>query len=485
MRITAQDLYNYSKCKHRVYLDANGEASERGKVSSFIQMLWEMGLQTEREYLSTLGDLQFENLEDLSLSEAAARTVELMEAGVDLIYQGVIRSGELIGRPDLLCKQTDAKSRFGDHYYEPIDIKAGRGWERQNDKRTKFKTHYAFQVIFYRVILAELQGHVSSVGRIINVDKEIEQFDPADFATEFEIAFDEVRRLISGKETSEPVLGSICHQCAWYRKCRNWAERNKDPTLLFFVGKNKFRLKQVGLRTVQDIARMDVSNYLKSTNKIPRMGKTTLTRMKERAEVVLAGKPAIRHGFEFPTGKDEIYFDIEDDPTRDLTYLYGLVEPDGHGDWRFHYFLAQTSDDEEKAVRALWDYIAQATNAVFYVYSPKERSSLRRLMQRYDLDPMVYEQYVNSEFDLYTDLIVKYSDWPSYTYGIKSIAKLIGFSWRDPDPGGANSIAWYNEYIKDPSRREILQRILEYNEDDCMAMIAIKNYFTRQYDTNL
>ena len=137
-----------------------------------------------------------------------------------------------------------------------------------------------------------------------------------------------------------------------------------------------------------------------------------------------------------------------------------MVEANGHGDWRFHYFLAQTPDDEEKTVRHFWDYIAEAINAVFYVYSPKERSSLPRLMERYDLDPMVYEQYVNSEFDLYTDLVVKCSAWPSYTYSIKSIAKLIGFSWRDPDPSGANSIAGYSEYIKVPSRREILQRLL-------------------------
>ena len=32
-------------------------------------------------------------------------------------------------------------------------------------------------------------------------------------------------------------------------------------------------------------------------------------------------------------------------------------------------------------------------------------------------------------------------------YGIKQIAKLTGFSWRDTDPGGANSIAWYNDYL--------------------------------------
>ncbi len=100
-------------------------------------------------------------------------------------------------------------------------------------------------------------------------------------------------------------------------------------------------------------------------------------------------------------------------------------------------------------------------------------------MNRYNLDPAVFERYVSQEFDLYTDLIVPYSDWPTYSYGIKQIARQVGFKWRDSDPGGANSIAWYNEYLADPSRPELKQRIIDYNEDDCLAMIAVKDYFVR------
>ncbi len=479
MRITAQDLYNYTKCKHRVYLDANGDPAERGDVSPFIHMLWEMGLQTETEYLRTLGDLEFENLESLSLPAAASRTLDLMSKGAALIYQGVIQWRDLLGRPDLLLKRSDAGSNFGDYYYEPVDIKAGRGWQQRGGKRAGFKIHYAFQIIFYRTILEQLQGYVPPLARIINADKQIEEFDPAEFAADFDAAFKDVRQLVAGRETSEPVLGSACHQCAWYRRCRAWAERNQDPSLLFFVGKNKFQLKDAGLNTVADIAGMDVSSYLKPANRIPRLGKTTLSRMKQRAGVVLSGAPVIRHGFELPAGKVEIYFDIEDDPTRDLTYLYGMVAPDGGGGWEYRYFLADSPDQEQRTVTEFWEYVARSGDAVFYVYSSKERSSLRRLMERYDLDRAVYEHYVECEYDLYADLVVKYSDWPTYTYGIKSIARQVGFSWRDPDPSGANSIVWYNEYLQNPNRREPLQRILEYNEDDCRAMMAVKAYFQR------
>ena len=45
-------------------------------------------------------------------------------------------------------------------------------------------------------------------------------------------------------------------------------------------------------------------------------------------------------------------------------------------------------------------------------------------------------KYINAEFDLYQKLVIEYSDWPTFSYGIKFIAKQIGFSWRDADPSG-------------------------------------------------
>jgi len=254
----------------------------------------------------------------------------------------------------------------------------------------------------------------------------------------------------------------------------------RDPTGLFFVGTQKFALKQAGLRTVDDIAVMNVADYLVPPNKIPRMGEKSLDRMKRRARVALAGQPEIRPGYSFPDVPTEIYFDIEDDPTQDVTYLFGLWIRRAGGEGAFEYILAERPADEKAACQRFWDFVAAQDECVFYVYSHKERSSLRRLMEKHGLAPEVFERYVAREFDLYQDLVVEYSDWPTYSYGIKQIAKLTGFSWRDVDPGGANSIAWYNDYLEAEDaavRARVLRRILEYNEDDCRAMAHIVEWF--------
>jgi uncharacterized protein len=475
--ITAQDLYNYTKCAHRVYLDAHGDPAARSRASAFVRLLWEMGLQTEREYVRALGDIAYETLQALPVEQACARTTELVNAGVDLIFQGGIRHGRWLGRPDLLIKRTDARSHLGDYYYEPVEIKAGKGWEERDGKKTAFKRHYAFQILFYRKILQAIQGHLPARGRIVNAAMEIEEFDPLKFESEFEGALAEVERLVEGTQTSEPVLGSGCHLCHWYPGCRRWVEGTGDPSGLYFVGRQKFDLKRAGLRHIGDIADMNVEHYLQGDKKIPRMGRASLERMKTRAQVMRNGRPVVRAGYAFPELRREIYFDIEDDPTRDLTYLFGFVIREGGVGGEFGYFLARTPEEEEQTARAFWEFLSKTDDAVIYAYSAKERATLKRLMQRYLLDEAVYQRYVEREYDLYTDLVVKYSDWPTYSYGIKQIAGLVGFRWRDVDPSGANSIVWYNEFLGNASKRHLLDRILAYNEDDCRAMIAIKDYF--------
>jgi len=70
--------------------------------------------------------------------------------------------------------------------------------------------------------------------------------------------------------------------------------------------------------------------------------------------------------------------------------------------------------------------------------------------------------------DLYHHVVRPKTEWPTRDFSIKTLASFLGFSWRDPNPSGAASIEWYHRWTEsgDP---EIRQRILDYNEDDCVA----------------
>ena len=60
--------------------------------------------------------------DEVAMLEAQTATIQAMEEGVEIIYQGTVYDGEFIGRPDLLIK-VDGKSKFGDWSYRVVDVK--------------------------------------------------------------------------------------------------------------------------------------------------------------------------------------------------------------------------------------------------------------------------------------------------------------------------------------------------------------------------
>ena len=61
--------------------------------------------------------------------------------------------------------------------------------------------------------------------------------------------------------------------------------------------------------------------------------------------------------------------------------------------------------------------------------------------------------------------------------GLKLLATGAGFSWRDPTPSGEASMAWYEVARgSGPLAEASRQRILDYNEDDCRATKALRDW---------
>jgi predicted RecB family nuclease len=62
--------------------------------------------------------------------------------------------------------------------------------------------------------------------------------------------------------------------------------------------------------------------------------------------------------------------------------------------------------------------------------------------------------------------------------GLKVVATEAGFAWRDDDPSGEASMAWYEEAVgpDDAAAEAARRRLLEYNEDDCRATRALRDW---------
>ena len=128
---------------------------------------------------------------------------------------------------------------------------------------------------------------------------------------------------------------------------------------------------------------------------------------------------------------------------------------------------------EEAVFREAWTYLnLRVQDSIVYYYSKYERTAYKKLAEKYPGVCTVAE--VETLFalpamvDLLYDVVVKSTEWPTYDRSIKTLAQHLGFQWRDAHPSGAASIEWFHRWIEsgDPAIR---QRILDYNEDDCVA----------------
>jgi predicted RecB family nuclease len=185
----------------------------------------------------------------------------------------------------------------------------------------------------------------------------------------------------------------------------------------------------------------------------------------------------LKERIDLPINQKEVFFDIEADPMRDVVYLHGFVERDyaspATATFKPYFANGIESIHEEAAFKGAWEFItARVQDSTIYYYSKYERTEYKKLAQKYPTVCSVADVeafFANPVMiDLYFDVIKRATEWPLSSQSIKAIAKYLGFHWRDPNPSGAASIEWYNRWIE-TSDPLIKQRILDYNEDDCIA----------------
>jgi predicted RecB family nuclease len=487
--ITASKLYDYIKCPHRVWRDVYGPQEEKGRVSSFVQLLWEKGILHEKKVVDQLGE--FLDLSQGAYEERIKKTKEALDNKTPLVYQGVLRYNNMFGVPDLIKLMPDGQ-------YIPIDIKSGMGFEGasdEDDSDGRPKKHYAVQLALYSELLECLGYNNKKSGQVIDIrckaveydlSLQVNSKDKRSFWEFYLSCKQNVAVLLTNEESLKPALAGSCKLCPWYDSCKKWINENDDLTKLFYLGRSKRDIinMDMGIEKVNDILSIDINDCLRIKKKnreyLKGVGEKTLTKIIKRAEVMVKRKKPIAYKqIEFPKASYELYFDIEDDPTQEFVYMHGIYVKGPEGEEYKHFTAREMSEQAEKqAWQEFWDYIRSLPQDDFsvYYYSHHEKTTYRKMQKLYPdvvSEDEVEAFYDNSNvIDLY-DIVLKNTDWPVSSYSLKELAQYLGFSWRDETPSGALSIEWFNKYI-DTKDESVLNRLLEYNEDDCIATKVLK-----------
>jgi predicted RecB family nuclease len=470
-------------------MDAFGNPADREEPNPFIELLWERGSLFERDTIAKLGE-PFTDLSTLAGDDKEHATREAMSRGDVLIYNGRLSEGELLGQPDLLRRE--GLSSDGRALYVAIDIKSGAGEEGGSDGDDddgKPKKTYGVQVSLYTDILIRMDASAGRYAYIWDIHGAEVRYDldaalgPKTLDTLWSIYLrvrNEVSQALERAGVTRGASSSACKLCAWHSACLRELRAVNDLTLLPELGRVTRDSLCAEFPNIIDLAGANVDRYIDGKKtRFPRVGADTLRKFHARAGLATSSSPApyLKRALHLPVADTELFFDIETDPMRDLCYLHGFVMRDGRDNKteRFFAFFAEdiTPAAERDAFAAAWAFLEAHVAAAVYIYSKYERTIYRKLAQRYPdvcrLEAVERLFAPTRTLDLYYDVVKPATEWPTLDFSIKSIAKALGFEWRDKHPSGAASIQWFDEYIKSRSAKD-KQRILDYNEDDCRAM---------------
>ncbi|WP_338442613.1 TM0106 family RecB-like putative nuclease [Synechococcus elongatus IITB4] len=450
------DLLDYLRCARRLYLNRWGDRQQAEVPNAYLQRLRHLALERRREVAAEWQAIAVDP------SDRAASTLDLMAQGVDCIEGAHLQVGTDWADPDLLIRQP-GQSIWGDWIYQPAAVKLAK----------KPKTEYLLQLAFQAELLTSLQGTWPEQGWLLLRDCYPKAYNLELRRSQLQTHLEDCRQILARQREPELFISrSRCDLCIWQTDCRDRARDQVHLSLLPGVSPSRFAiLRDLKLDQLEALATADPQSLAIAADWELGLAQ----RLVQQAAVFLDQQPQPLQPYIFPDSPIEIFFDIEAQPDLDLCYLHGVLIRDRHrGHAQFEPLLAEHPDQEGETWRQLMMLLDRHPQAPIYHFCSFEVDSLRRLGQRYGLAAHALEPVLDRFIDIHA-VLTRSVLLPTESYALKSIARWLGFDWRDTEANGSQAILWYDHWLE-TGDRTWLDRILLYNEDDCQATAIVKDW---------
>lgn len=457
------------------WCDIHAPEGMQDSIDPFVQHLFQAG----QEHQTSVTDQSYpEAVQEIFFTEEDGfrRTLELMSEGEKFIKNMPLLSRPigLEGRPDLLVRVDDIESELGSFIYELVEFKSAR----------RIRDAHILQGAFYNRLLGIVQGYEPVEFYIINRDAQDQIIKMSDFTEKLDAALEAMRRIIAG-EMVEPAYRSA--KWPWESYVNKLAVEANDVSLLPGVGGAKREvLASAGFGSVDTISEADE----KSLIRLPGIGGPTAKKFISSAQSIQQGVPiqrgtisAIRHG------ETEVFLDLEGTDPRVggeglevVNYLIGTLIRKASEQSTFVPFFAPTFDGEEQILQEFFEWGNTLDDPVFYHWHHYERTHLIKMTQHYGLPEAITSRVMERLVDL-SPITTKSFAFPAYGEGLKDIAKTLGFTWRQEDVDALISVTLYLQYVESGGAdEEARNRILTYNEDDCLATMHVFDWLLSQQE---
>ena len=180
-------------------------------------------------------------------------------------------------------------------------------------------------------------------------------------------------------------------------------------------------------------------------------------------------------------------FDIEGDPfwepARGLHFLFGILVRDGN-DWRYRPIWAHDRPAERRMFEELIDFVhAQlAADPAMHVYhyGNYENAAIKQLMGTYATRDEAVDALLRRGVFVNLHTVVRQGLRAGVeSYSLKEVEALVPYVRRANVRSGIDAVLAYEQWMtaRDDA---LLQSIAEYNEDDCRATLALRDWLVKQ-----
>lgn len=471
--IKATWVERYVKSPISFWCDIHAPAEMQDPPDTFVELLIERGMEHQSEVVSNSYPGGVEEV-FYGEEEGFRRTLALMEAGEKFIVNMplICRNLGLEGRPDVLVRVDDFGSRLGSYSYAVVEIKSARN----------ITAAHTLQGAVYNRMLGAVQGHEPKEFYIINGDSQDKVIQAAEVSVKLDLALEGIREILDGAE-ADPCYGA--GESPWQSYVNKMAVQNNDVSLLTGVSTARRRnLFAFGFRTVDDVAAADEPELVT----VKGVGGPTAKSIISAAQSLLLDAPIRRAPTEdIRRGQTEVFFDFEGADPRIggeglnlVNYLIGCLVRTPSTPASFTPFFAPTFEDEEGVVRAFFEWAYNLDDPVFYHWHHYERTHLTKMTGEYGLPGDQAAWVMDRLVDL-SPMTTNSFAFPCYGRSLKDIAKSLGFAWRQEDVDGLGTVVLYLNFVEsgglDTAAKE---KILLYNEDDCLATMHIFDWLLAQ-----
>ena len=285
----------------------------------------------------------------------------------------------------------------------------------------------------------------------------------------------QVTALLFSPTSPDLILNRHCPECEFQDRCRKQATEKNDLSLLpNLTDKDRAQLNRKGIFTVTQLSytfrpRRRIKRLAGQPEKYHHALKALAIR---EQKIHVAGKP------ELHLDGTIIFFDVEGLPDRDFYYLIG-VRLEGRNGIEKYSLWADSVPDEERIWKDFLNILSGAGHPTLMHYGSYETTFLRRMCDRYGEPPKdsIVGKAIASSVNLLSVIYARVY-FPTYSNGLKEIARFLGFDWCNPLASGLQSIVWRSRW---ESSQDISLRadLIAYNLDDCEALSLVAHTLWR------